>query len=82
MEAEDIDEPDGAGGGPQGQIVEEDDGDRHGEGRGASEEEEVVTLDSQRIFLLMRKEYRSGDYSDTDKVMLTLLDFVTLGVCH
>ena len=25
------------------------------------EEEEVVTLDAQRIFLLMRKEYRSRD---------------------
>ena len=61
MEAEDIDEPDGVGGGPQGPTGEED-GDRHGEGRGASEdEEEVVTLDSQRIFLLMRKEYRLGD---------------------
>ena len=81
MEAEDIDEPDGVGGGPQGPTGEVDD-DRQGEGRAVSEEEEVVTLDSQRIFLLMRKEYRSGDYSDTDKVMLTLLDFVTLGVCH
>ena len=71
MEAEDIDEPDGVGGGLQGPTGEEDD-DRHGEGRGVSEEEEVVTLDSQRIFLLMRKEYRSGDYSDSDEVLLTL----------
>ena len=60
MEAEDIDEPDGAGGGrgPQGPGAEE------GEGRGGSEEreeEDMVTLDSQRIFLLMRKEYRSPD---------------------
>ena len=60
MEAEDIDEPDGAGGGggPHGPGAEE------GEGREAPEEreeEEVVTLDSQRIFLLMRKEYRSPD---------------------
>ena len=63
MEADDIDEPDGVGGGPQGPTGEEDD-DKHGEGRGASEE--VVTLDSQRIFLLMRKEYRSGDLSDSN----------------
>ena len=81
MEAEDIDEPDGVGGGPQVPTGEEDDH-RHGEGRGVSEEEEVVTLDSQRIFLLMRKEYRSGDNSDSDEVMLTLLDFVAFGVCH
>ena len=74
MEAEDIDEPDGFAG--------EEDDDRHGEGRGASEEEEVVTLDSQRIFLLMRKEYRSGDYSDSDEVMLTLFDSVASGLCH
>ena len=60
MEAEDIDEPDvaGGGGGPHGT------GAGDGEGRGEEEEreeEEVVTLDSQRIFLLMRKEYRSRD---------------------
>ena len=58
MEAEEIDEPDGAGGGPG----EQETGDTHGEGGGAQEEpeeEEVVTLDAQRIFLLMRKEYRS-----------------------
>ena len=82
MEAEDIDEPDGVGGGPQVPTGEKEDGDRHGEGRGVSEEEEVVTLDSQRIFLLMRKEYRSGDYSDSDEVMLTLLDSVASVVCH
>ena len=81
MEAEDIDEPDGVGGGLQGPTGDEDD-DRHGEGGGVSEEEEVVTLDSQRIFLLMRKEYRSGDYSDSDEVMLTLLDSVASVVCH
>ena len=42
MEAEDIDEPDGVGGGLQGPTGEKED-DRHGEGRGVSEEEEVVT---------------------------------------
>ena len=56
MEAEEIDEPDGAGGGPPGPGDQET-GDTHGEGGDA--EEEVVTLDAQRIFLLMRKEYRS-----------------------
>ena len=64
MEVEDIDEPDGAGGGPPGPGDQEA-GDTHGEGGAAEEleeeEEEVVTLDAQRIFLLMRKEYRSRD---------------------
>lgn len=60
MEAEEIDEPDGAGGGPPS-PGEQEAGDTHGEGgaQEAEEEEEVVTLDAQRIFLLMRKEYRS-----------------------
>ena len=61
MEAEDIDEPDGAGGGALG-PGEEEAAERQGEGGEAHEEaeEEVVTLDAQRIFLLMRKEYRWG----------------------
>ena len=45
MESADTDEPDGPGPAPGG-------------GEGDEEEEDMVTLDAQRIFLLMRKEYR------------------------
>ena len=43
MESADTDEPDGPGPAPGG---------------GEGDEEDMVTLDAQRIFLLMRKEYR------------------------
>ena len=46
MESADIDEPDGPGPAPGGGEGDEE------------EEEDMVTLDAQRIFLLMRKEYR------------------------
>ena len=63
MDSEDIDEPDGVGGAA---AVEDSEAAAAGpddhEGdvvQSPEEEEEMATLDAQRIFLLMRKEYRS-----------------------
>ena len=63
MDSEDIDEPDGVGGAAavEGSEAAAAGPDDH-EGdvvQSPEEEEEMATLDAQRIFLLMRKEYRS-----------------------
>ena len=63
MDTEDIDEPDGVGGaaaveGSEAAAAGHDD-DEGDVVQSPEEEEEMATLDAQRIFLLMRKEYRS-----------------------
>ena len=64
MDSEDIDEPDGVGGAAAGEGSEAAAAVGHDDHDGdvvqsPEEEEEMATLDAQRIFLLMRKEYRS-----------------------
>ena len=61
MDSEDIDEPDGVGGAAavEGSEAAGNDDDEGDVVQSPEEEEEMATLDAQRIFLLMRKEYRS-----------------------